>query len=67
MPDVLASLVFFAAALLAILTCVSLRAGRVAVLPAHIVFDRGAQPLAFWSIIALQALTAASLGWLALH
>ncbi|MGY1531522.1 hypothetical protein [Luteimonas sp. A649] len=55
-----------AAVLIAVVTVMSIRSGRVLWYPALIQIDRPAHRVLFWTIIVLQIVAAAALAWLAL-
>ncbi|MGY1459807.1 hypothetical protein ACW5F0_14375 [Luteimonas sp. A534] len=61
--DILSAL---AAVLIAVVTVMSIRSGRVLWYPALIQIDRPAHRALFWTIIVLQIVAAAALAWLAL-
>ena len=56
-----------AAALLALVTILSIRSGRILWYPAQIQANRAEQPALFWALVAAQLVGTAVLGWLAFH
>ncbi len=56
-----------AAALLALVTVLSIRSGRILWYPAQIQANRAEQPVLFWALVVAQLVGMAALGWLAFY
>ena len=58
---------FLAAALLALVTILAIRSGRILWYPAQIKADRSENPAFFWSLVVAQFVAVMALAWLAFN